>query len=47
MLELLDALEALAEMEEEELLEELLPELAQLCRHRALLKLLLAYCDRR
>jgi hypothetical protein len=47
LLDLLDALDALAEMDEAELLEELLPELAALCRHKWLLKLILAYCDRR
>jgi hypothetical protein len=47
MLELLDALEQLGELDEDELLEEMLPELAELCRHKRLLELLLAYCNRR
>ena len=47
MQDLIDALLYLSELEEEDLLEELLPELAELCKHTWLMKLLIAYCERR
>lgn len=46
--ELLLALSNLDELDTEELLEELEPdELRELCKYRALIRFLLAYCERR
>lgn len=45
--ELLAALDELAELREDEIFDELLPELAELCKHEWLLELLLVICKRK
>lgn len=47
MLQLLQALDELADLDSDELLEEIMPELGELCRHVWLLELLIAYCHSR
>ena len=44
---LIDALLYLAELDVEELAEEVSPELDELCKQVWLMKLLIAYCERR
>lgn len=43
----MDGLRELAALREDEIWDELLPELDELCRHKWLLKLLLLICERR